>query len=72
MPRPSGWSLAACRRSTPGWATSRSISRLVPDVFVLRVFDVMTPASRHRFHLLTKRPETPAGMSARLLGFFVR
>jgi len=38
----------------------------VPDEFVARVFDVMTRAPRHRFHVLTKRPERMASLSARL------
>ncbi len=38
----------------------------VPDEFITRVFDVMRRASRHRFHLLTKRPERLAHMSTRL------
>ncbi len=38
----------------------------VPDAFVARVFDVMTRAPRHQFHLLTKRPERLSRMSAGL------
>ena len=38
----------------------------VPDEFIARVFDVMTRAPQHRFHLLTKRPERHGDMSARL------
>jgi protein gp37 len=36
----------------------------VPDEFIARVFDVMARAPQHRFHLLTKRPERMARMSA--------
>ena len=39
----------------------------VPDDFIKRVFDVMARAPRHRFHVLTKRPERMAEMSPRLL-----
>ena len=38
----------------------------VPDEFIGRVFDVMARASRHRFHVLTKRPERLASMNGRL------
>jgi protein gp37 len=38
----------------------------VPDEFVERVFDVMAQASRHRFHVLTKRPARMAQLSPRL------
>jgi protein gp37 len=38
----------------------------VPDEFTVRVFDVMTRAPQHQFHLLTKRPERMARLSARL------
>ena len=36
----------------------------VPDEFIARVFDVMVRSPRHRFHLLTKRPERLTEMSA--------
>ena len=38
----------------------------VPDEFITRVFDVMTRASQHRFHVLTKRPERLVSLSPRL------
>lgn len=38
----------------------------VPEEFIARVFDVMTRAPQHRFHLLTKRPQRLAEMSPRL------
>ena len=38
----------------------------VPEEFILRVFDVMGRAPRHRFHVLTKRPERLVEMSPRL------
>ena len=38
----------------------------VPDEFIGRAFDVMTRAPRHRFHVLTKRPERLASLSPRL------
>ncbi|HSL96817.1 MAG TPA: phage Gp37/Gp68 family protein [Thermoleophilia bacterium] len=38
----------------------------VPDEFIARVFDVMARSPRHRFHLLTKRPERLARMGPRL------
>ena len=38
----------------------------VPDEFIVRVFDVMASTPRHRFQVLTKRPERLARMSARL------
>jgi protein gp37 len=38
----------------------------VPDDFIMRVFEVMARAPRHRFHVLTKRPERMVEMSARL------
>lgn len=38
----------------------------VPDEFVARVFDVMTRAAQHRFHVLTKRPERMARLAAGL------
>ncbi len=38
----------------------------VPDEFIERVFDAMERSPRHRFHLLTKRPERLAGLSRRL------
>lgn len=38
----------------------------VPGEFIHRVFHVMARSPRHRFHVLTKRPERLASMSARL------
>jgi len=38
----------------------------VPDEFVGRVFDVMVASPQHRFHLLTKRAERLAAVSAHL------
>jgi len=57
------------------WAKSRLVyvsfmgdlfHEQVPDEFIMRVFDVMARAPRHRFHVLTKRPERLARLSARL------
>ena len=38
----------------------------VPDAFVARLFDVMSRAPRHHFHVLTKRPEQMARLSPQL------
>jgi len=38
----------------------------VADAFIKRVFDVMVRSPRHRFHVLTKRPERLAAMSPSL------
>jgi protein gp37 len=38
----------------------------VPDEFIARVFEVMAHSPRHRFHLLTKRPERLVRLSPQL------